>query len=126
MFTRPWSRLEQAASALSCLLNALAGGPRTCTFSAWSWDLVLRHSWPGYLRCFAVDALNWLWAAGWWLLPAWAFWGPDAFAVALAVRCLSYLIGAEAAPSWWHCRESWEAHVARGLITPGRPDLAGP
>lgn len=87
MFRRPWSRLQQTASALSCLLNAATGGPRTVTFSAWSWDLHTRRSFLGRLRVCVVDLLN---------------LDPD------------------------HCRESWDAHVARGLIVPDNPGASAP
>jgi hypothetical protein len=48
----------EAGSAASCLLNALTGGPRTATFSAWSWEIFLRGKPLSLLRLRAVDAVN--------------------------------------------------------------------
>lgn len=48
----------EIASALSCLLNALTGGPRTVTFSAWAWELQLRGKRGAALRVRLTDAIN--------------------------------------------------------------------
>ena len=47
----------EAGSSASCLLNAMCGGPRTATFSAWSWERRRRQKWDGILRVWVVDRL---------------------------------------------------------------------
>lgn len=47
----------EIGSGASCLLNALCGGPRTVTFSAWSMVLALRGRADGKWRVRLVDAL---------------------------------------------------------------------
>ena len=49
--------LGSIGSGSSCLLNALCGGPRTVTFSAWSYVLLLRGRRDGTWRVRFVDAL---------------------------------------------------------------------
>ncbi|WP_156963693.1 hypothetical protein [Muricoccus aerilatus] len=49
---------EETGSGASCLLNALTGGPRTVTFSAWSWQLVLRGKRGAEFRRWAVDGFG--------------------------------------------------------------------
>ena len=49
---------DEIGSAASCLLNAVAGGSRIVTFSAWSWRLLLRVKRRAIFRVRLVDALN--------------------------------------------------------------------
>ena len=48
----------EAGSAASCLLNAITGGPRTITYSAWSWQRHLQGKPWATARVRLVDALN--------------------------------------------------------------------
>ncbi len=50
--------IDEAGSAASCMLNAVTGGPRSVTYSAWSWDR-LQHGKPwGACRVWVIDRLN--------------------------------------------------------------------
>ncbi|WP_338662645.1 hypothetical protein VQH23_21150 [Pararoseomonas sp. SCSIO 73927] len=49
---------DETGSCASCLLNALTGGPRRATFSAWSWELRLRGKRGAALRVRAVDGFG--------------------------------------------------------------------
>ena len=48
----------EIGSAASCLLNAMSGGPRSVTYSAWSWERRRRGKRGAGLRVALVDALN--------------------------------------------------------------------
>ena len=52
------SYLDEAGSAASCLLNAISGGPRTITDSAWSWQRYLMGKPAAAARVWLVDRLN--------------------------------------------------------------------
>lgn len=52
------SYVVEAGSGASCLLNAVTGGPRTVTFSAWSWERYLRGKAGAMCRVRLVDAIN--------------------------------------------------------------------
>jgi hypothetical protein len=52
------SYAEETGSAASCLANAITGGPRTATFSAWSWTLLLRNKHLAWFRVRAVDGFG--------------------------------------------------------------------
>lgn len=52
------SYAEETGSGSSCLLNALTGGPRTVTFSAWSWQLLLNGKRGAAFRVRAVDGFG--------------------------------------------------------------------
>lgn len=52
------SYAAEAGSAASCLLNALTGGPRSVTYSAWSWQRLLQGKPGAVLRVWLVDAVN--------------------------------------------------------------------
>ena len=52
------SYAEETGSGASCLLNALTGGPRTVTFSAWSWELLVREKRGAAFRVHAVDGFG--------------------------------------------------------------------
>lgn len=49
---------SEAGSAASCMLNAITGGPRSVTFSAWSWHRTLQCKPHSIFRVRVVDALN--------------------------------------------------------------------
>ncbi|MFC0384314.1 hypothetical protein [Muricoccus vinaceus] len=49
------SYAERTGSAASCMLNAMTGGPREVTFSAWRWQLLL-HGKRG--AAWWVDAVD--------------------------------------------------------------------
>ena len=49
--------LQEAGSAASCLLNAISGGPRTITYSAWAWQRYLQRKRGAAARVWLVDRL---------------------------------------------------------------------
>jgi hypothetical protein len=61
--------LKEIGRGGSRLLNAMFGGPGDVTFSAWSWELVLRGSAWGRWRVRVLDAISgenhcydaWIW-----------------------------------------------------------------
>lgn len=50
--------VAEAGSAASCLLNAITGGPRTVTFSAWAWQRYLQGKPGARWRVSCVNAIN--------------------------------------------------------------------
>ena len=49
---------QEAGSGASCMLNAVSGGPRTITYSAWSWQRHLQGKPLASARVRLVDAVN--------------------------------------------------------------------
>jgi hypothetical protein len=52
------SYADETGSGASCLLNAMTGGKRTVTFSAWSWKLALEGKKSATWRVPFVDGIN--------------------------------------------------------------------
>ena len=49
---------DEVASASSCVLSSVTGGPRIATFSAWAWERKLRGKRNAEWMVAFVDALN--------------------------------------------------------------------
>ena len=52
------SYAEETGSGASCVLNAITGGPRTSTFSAWCWELLRRGKRAAAWRVWVVDGFG--------------------------------------------------------------------
>lgn len=49
---------DETGSGASCMLNGLTGGPRTVTFSAWRWQLLLHGKRGAAWWVLAVDGFG--------------------------------------------------------------------